>query len=145
MLLTCPKSLVVVLFLFPTCSHPLLARSFLDTIEPAGVPACSAGEWGGVPSVPELCFFLVSLRPLGGLPHRYLLRVFSCLFPGYLFVFFSNASFAHVFLSPICSFGDAFSSYFLCAGLCDLFSFHYCFRDASYECFCFSLRFPAFT
>ena len=33
---------------------PILARPFLDTIKTAGAPACSAGEWGGVPSVPEL-------------------------------------------------------------------------------------------
>ena len=38
----------------PYLISPILARPFLDTIKTAGAPACSAGEWGGVPSVPEL-------------------------------------------------------------------------------------------
>ena len=44
----------MVLSLLPYLISPILARPFLDTIKPAGAPACSAGEWGGVPSVPEL-------------------------------------------------------------------------------------------
>ena len=40
----------------PYLISPILARPFLDTIKTAGAPACSAGEWGGVPSVPELRF-----------------------------------------------------------------------------------------
>ena len=38
----------------PYLISPILARPFLDTINTAGALACSAGEWGGVPSVPEL-------------------------------------------------------------------------------------------
>ena len=44
----------MVLSLLPYLISPILARPFLDTIKSAGAPACSAGEWGGVPSVPEL-------------------------------------------------------------------------------------------
>ena len=67
---------------------PCLHARFWTRLSPQGYRPVRPVNGGGVPSVPELCFVLVSLRPLGGFPHRYLLRVFSCLFSGYLFVFF---------------------------------------------------------
>ena len=126
---------------------PCLHARFWTRLSPQGYRPVRPVNGGGVPSVPELCFVLVSVTPVGWFSAPvFVACIFVFVFWLSFRFFFSHAAFAHVFfLSPICSFGDAFSSYFLCAGLCDLFSFHYCFRDASYECFCFRLRFPAFT
>ena len=41
------------LSLLPYLISPILARPFLDTIKPAGAPACSAGEWGWRPFGPR--------------------------------------------------------------------------------------------
>ena len=76
---------------------PCLHARFWTRLSPQGYRPVRPVNGGGVPSVPELCFVLVSLRPLGGLPHRYLLRVFSCLFSGYLFFLFFLMRRLHMF------------------------------------------------
>ena len=76
---------------------PCLHARFWTRLSPQGYRPVRPVNGGGAPSVPELCFVLVSLRPLGGLPHRHLLRVFSCLFSGYLFVFFFLMRRLHMF------------------------------------------------
>ena len=75
----------------PYLISPILARPFLDTIKTAGAPACSAGEWGGVPSVPELsssvlnrCFYACIL----------MFSHFSCIL---------HSSFCLGLASPVCS------------------------------------------
>ena len=105
-LLTCPSVFVVFLFFFPTCSHPLLARSFLDTIEPAGAPACSSGEWGWRPFGPRAKLRLRLVAPIG-LSSAPLFV--ACVF---VFVFWLSSRFfmrcLHMFFAPHCSLGDAF-------------------------------------
>ena len=75
----------------PYLISPILARPFLDTIKTAGAPACSVGEWGGVPSVPELsssvlirCFYACIL----------MFSHFSCIL---------HSSFCLGLASPVCS------------------------------------------
>ena len=143
-LFTCPSFFVVFLFVFPTCSHPLLARPFLDTIEPAGLNRARPARpvnGGGVPSVPELSLVFVSLRPLGGLPHLCLLRVFSCSFSGYLPLF--HAVFAHVLCLPFVLSETLFVIFSLCwvADFSSIIAPATLFRTA----FVFVSRFPAFT
>ena len=119
---------------------PCLHARFWTRLSPQGHRPARPVNGGGVPSVPELSLVFVSLRPLGGLPHLCLLRVFSCSFSGYLPLF--SCGVCTCSLPPICSLGDAFRHIFLVLG-CRLF-FHYCSRDAFYDGFCFRLAFPGF-
>ena len=82
----------MVLSLLPYLISPILARPLLDTIKTAGAPACSAGEWGGVPSVPELSSSVLDL-------------VFSCVYSDMCshFSCILHSCFCLGLASPVCS------------------------------------------
>ena len=141
-LFTCPSFFVVFLFVFPTCSHPLLARPFLDTIEPAGAPACSSGEWEWRPFGPRAKLRLRLVAPFG----RSSAPLFvACVF---VFVFWLSSPFfmrcLHMFFASHLFSRRRFSSYFPCVGLRDFSSIiapAMLFMTVSV----FVSRFPAFT
>ena len=91
---------------------PCLHARFWTRLSPQGHRPARPVNGSGVPSVPELSFVFVSLRPLGGLPHLYLLCVFSCLFSGYLLLF--HAVFAHVLCLPFVLSETLFVIFSLC-------------------------------
>ena len=123
---------------------PCLHARFWTRLSPQGHRPARPVNGGGVPSVPELSFVFVSLRPLGGLPHLYLLRVFSCSFSGYLLLFSCGVCTMHMFFASHLFSRRRFSSYFPCVGL-RAFSSIIAPATLFMTVFVFVLRFPAFT
>ena len=120
---------------------PCLHARFWTRLSPQGHRPARPVNGSGVPSVSELSFVFVSLRPLGGLSAPLFV---ACVF---VFVFWLSSPFfmrcLHTFFASHLFSRRRFSSYFPCVGLRD-FSSHYCSRDALYDGFCFRLAFPGF-
>ena len=121
---------------------PCLHARFWTRLSPQGHRPARPVNGSGVPSVSELSFVFVSLRPLGGLPHLYLLRVF------FVFVFWLSSPFfmrcLHTFFASHLFSRRRFSSHFPCVGLRD-FSSIIAPATLFMTVFVFVSRFPAFT